>query len=99
MFCETCELTVLDEAKLYEVGYCMIRMMCGMLLVDRVPNDVPRDRVGVVLKIKDMIMQIHLQSMVMSFDKISPPKYVRVWSLKQLANGSGVNQGNCEKSA
>ena len=44
----------------------------------RVPNDVPQGRVGVVLKIEDMIMQISLQSIVMSFDKISAPKYVRV---------------------
>ena len=32
----------------------MIRMMYGVRLVDRVSTDVFRDRVGVVVKIKDM---------------------------------------------
>ena len=32
----------------------MIRMMYGVRLVDGVSTDVPRDRVGVVVKIEDM---------------------------------------------
>ena len=35
----------------------MIRMMCGVRLVDRVSTDVLRDRVSVVVKIEDMITQ------------------------------------------
>ena len=38
----------------------MIRMMCGVRLVDRESTDVLHDKVGVVVKIKDMIMQSHL---------------------------------------
>ena len=32
-------------------------MMCGVRLVDRVLTDILRDRVGVVVKIEDMIIQ------------------------------------------
>ena len=39
------------------VERCMIRMMCGVRLVDRVPTDVLRDRIGVLVKIKDTINQ------------------------------------------
>ena len=35
----------------------MIRMMCGVSLVDRVSTDVLRDKVGVVVTIKDSIIQ------------------------------------------
>ena len=33
----------------------MIRMICGVRLVDRVSTDAHRDRVGVVVKIEDII--------------------------------------------
>ena len=56
----------------------MIRMICGVRLVDRVSTDVLRNRVGVVVKIEDMI----IQSMVMSCVETSSPKYVRLWKLK-----------------
>ena len=39
----------------------MIRMMCGMRLVDRVSNDVLRDRVDIVVKIEDMEIQGRLR--------------------------------------
>ena len=39
----------------------MIRMICGVRLVDRLSTDVPQDRVGVAVKIEDMIMQSCLQ--------------------------------------
>ena len=39
----------------------MIRMMCQMRLIDRVSTDVLRDRVGVVVKIEDMIIQSRLR--------------------------------------
>ena len=39
----------------------MIRMMCGVRLVDRVSTDGLRDRMGVVVKIEDMIFQNHLR--------------------------------------
>ena len=53
--CETWELNVVDEARLHGVERRMIRMMCGVRLVDRVSTDVLRDRLGVVLKIEDII--------------------------------------------
>ena len=39
----------------------MIRMMCGMRLVDRVSTDVLRDRVDIVVKIEDMVIQGRLR--------------------------------------
>ena len=51
------ELSVADKARLHEVEHCVIRMMCGVRPVDRVLNDVLQDRVGVVVKIEDMIIQ------------------------------------------
>ena len=45
--CEAWELTVADEARLRGVERRMIRMMCGMRLVDRVPTDVFHNRVHV----------------------------------------------------
>ena len=57
LYCyETWELTVADEARLCGMEHCMIRMMCGVRLVDRVSTDVFHDRVGVVVKI-NMIIQ------------------------------------------
>ena len=38
----------------------MIRMMCGVRLVDRLSTDVLRDRVSVVVKTEDLIIQNHL---------------------------------------
>ena len=35
----------------------MIRMICGVKLVDRVSADVLHDKVGVVVKIQDVIIQ------------------------------------------
>ena len=55
--CETWELTAVDKVRLRRVERCMIRMMYGVRLVDRVSTDVFRDRVGVVVKIEDMIIQ------------------------------------------
>ena len=76
--CETWELTFADETELRGVERCMIRMICGVRLVDRVSTDVLCNRVGVVVKIEDMI----IQSMVMSCVETSIPKYVRLWKLK-----------------
>ena len=59
--CETWELTVVNKAKLHGVERRMIRMMCGMRLVDRVSTGVFQDRVGVVVKIRYMIIQSRLQ--------------------------------------
>ena len=59
--CETWELTVADEMRLRGVEHCMIRMMCGVRLVDRVSPDVLRDKVGVVVTIKDSIIQRRLR--------------------------------------
>ena len=60
--CETWELTVADEARLRGVERRMIRMMCVVRLIDRMLTDVFRDRVGVVVKIEDLIIQSCLQS-------------------------------------
>ena len=76
--CETWELTFADETGLRGVERRMIRMICGVRLVDRVSTDVLRNRVGIVVKIEDMI----IQSMVMSCVETSSPKYVRLWKLK-----------------
>ena len=64
--CETWELTVADEARLHVVERSMIRIMCGVRLVDRVSTDVLCDRVGVV-KIENMCVI---------------PKNVMLWKLK-----------------
>ena len=55
-FCGTWGFTVADKVRLRGVECGMIRMICGMILVDRVSTDVLRDRVGVVVKIEDMII-------------------------------------------
>ena len=55
-FCGTWGFTVADKARLRGVECSMIRMICEMILVDRVSTDVLRDRVGVVVKIEDMII-------------------------------------------
>ena len=39
----------------------MVRMTCGVRLVDRVSTDVLRDRMGVVVKIEEMIIQNRLR--------------------------------------
>ena len=59
--CETWELTVPDDTRLLSVERHMIRMMCGVRLVDRVSTNVLRDRVDIVAKIEDMIIQHHLR--------------------------------------
>ena len=59
--CETWELTVVDEMRLRGMECRMIRMMCGVRLVDRVSTDVLRDKVGVAVMIKDSIIQRRLR--------------------------------------
>ena len=54
--CETWEFTVADEMSLRWVERRMIRMMCGVRLVDRVSTDALRDRVRVVVTIEDSII-------------------------------------------
>ena len=39
----------------------VIGMMCGMRLLDRVSTDVIQDRVGVVVKFEDTLMQSRVQ--------------------------------------
>ena len=51
-----CECNVVDEAKLHGVEHCMIRL-CRERLVDRVSTVVLQVRIGVAVKIKDMIIQ------------------------------------------
>ena len=59
--CETWELTVADEVKLHGVEHPMIRMMFWVRLVDTVLTDVLCDKVGVVVKIEEIIIQSRLQ--------------------------------------
>ena len=59
-FCEMWKLTVVDETRLCSVEHCMIRMMCGLKLVDRALTDGLHGRVGVVMKIEDMLIQSRL---------------------------------------
>ena len=47
----------MGEARLCGLEHHMIRMMCGVKLVDRVSTDVLRDRVGVVVKIDQSCLQ------------------------------------------
>ena len=94
--CETLEPAVADEARLHGVEHRMVRMMCGVRLVDWVSTDVLRDRVGVFVKIEDMIIQSG--GMVISCVETSILKYVTLWKLKQLGKGRRVNQGNRGRS-
>ena len=55
--CNKWQIIVADEASLLGVKRRMIRMMCGMRLVDRVLTDVLRDRVSVAVKVEDLIIQ------------------------------------------
>ena len=57
--CNSWKLTVVDKARLHGVERQIIRM-CGVRLVDRVPTDILCNRLGVVVKIEDMIIQNHL---------------------------------------
>ena len=72
----------MDEARLCGMERYMIRIMCGVRLVDRVLTDFFWDRVGVVVKIEDMIIQSHCGSIVMSCIETSIPNYFRFWKLK-----------------
>ena len=56
---KTWELTFTDEARLCVVEHYIIRMMCGVKLINRLSTDVSQDRMGIVVKIKDII-QSHL---------------------------------------
>ena len=59
--CETWELTYANEARLCEMEHQMIRVICGVRLVDRFSTDVFWDRVGVTVKMEDMITQNRLR--------------------------------------
>ena len=60
-YCKTWEFTGADETRLRGVECRVIRMMCGMRLVQRVPTDVLQDSVGVVVKIENLIIQNRLR--------------------------------------
>ena len=57
--CETWELTIADEVRLHAMERRMIRIICGVRLVDRMSTDILQSKVGVV-KTKDMIIQSRL---------------------------------------
>ena len=54
------EIAVVDEARLCGMECHMTRRMFGVRLGDRVSTEVLYDRVGVVVKIEDMIIQSRL---------------------------------------
>ena len=54
-------VTVANEARLHGVERRMIRMMCGVRLVEKLLIDVLCDRVGVVMKTEDTIIQSRLR--------------------------------------
>ena len=54
-------VTVANEPRLPRVERRMIRMMCGVRLVENLLIDVVCDREGVVMKTEDMIIQSRLQ--------------------------------------
>ena len=97
--CETWELTVVDEMRLCGVECCMIRIMCGVRLVDRVSTDVLRDRVGAVVVMEDFIIQRCLRwyGHVIRGDISSQIR--EVWSMKYQGKERSVDQGNHGKSA
>ena len=78
--CTVVKLTFANQARLRGVERRMIRMSCGVRLVDRVSTDVLRDRVSVAVKIEVMIIQS--RGMITSRVETSIPKYVRLWKLK-----------------
>ena len=97
--CETWELTSADDTRLRGVGRRLIRMMCGVRLVDKMSTDIPRDRVGVVEKIEDMIIQSRLRwyGHIMRGDINSQIREVIEVEIK-LGKGR-FDQGNRGKSA
>ena len=72
----------------------MTRMICGVRVIDRVLSDVLRDRVGVFLKIEDMIIQSCLRwyRHVMCRDINS--QIHEVMEVEITGKGRRVNQGN-----
>ena len=82
--CETWELTAADEARLHGVEHRMIKMICVVRPVDRVLTDVLRDKVGVIVKIEDMIIQSRLWWYGYDMCGDITHKYMRLWNLKLL---------------
>ena len=58
------------------------------------------EKVGVIVKIEDIIIQGHLQrsTVKIPYVKTSTPKYVRLCSIKKPGKGRRVNQENHGKS-
>ena len=67
----------------------LVGMICGVRVIDRVLIDVLRDRIGVFLKIEDMIIQSCLRGIIMSCVETPIHKYMRSWKLKQLGKEEG----------
>ena len=76
----------------------MIWMMCEVKLIDSVSTDVLRDRVGVVMKIEDMIIQTRLWGFgyVMRGDVNTQIR--EVMELGIAEKRKWVNQGNRGKT-
>ena len=76
---ETWQLTVANQARLLVVDRRMIKRMCGVRLVERLSTEVLQDRVGVVVKIGNMIMENGLRWYCHA---IGRDINLRLWSLK-----------------
>ena len=84
----------MDGARLCGVEHRMTRMICGVRVIDRVLIDVLRDRIGVFLKIEDMIIQSCLRwyRHVMCRDINS--QIHEVMEVEITGKGRRANQGN-----
>ena len=67
-------------------------------LVNRVLTDVLRDRMSVIVKIEDMIIQSHLQWYGHVIRRDFKSQIVSSWILKKLGKGKRFDQGGCGNS-
>ena len=67
-------------------------------LVSRVLTDVLRDRMSVIVKIEDVIMQSHLQWYGHVIRRDFKSQIVSSWILKKLGKGKRFDQGGCGNS-
>ena len=92
------ERTVLDEEKLGGDERRMIRMMCGVRLVDSVLTDVGRDRVGAVGKVEEMISRLRWYGHVIRRDISSQICEVMVLVCKERSGTIWFEKRGCVRS-
>ena len=89
----------MDKARLRGVERRMIRMMCGVRLVDMVSTYVLRDRVGVFVNIEHMIIQSRLGWYGHVIRRDINFQIREVMELEITGKRKKVDQGNRRKSA